>query len=183
MAGRTASGKTTIARLLEERCGAQRIKYSDLLIDLARERGLDHTQKAVLQDLYVTERVQRGEDFLSKEMEHRVTAMTAPLIVIEGNRRLVDIDTLRTVAQNRNEKLLMLYVDASVPVRFARYNAREVALGKIPTSIEEFMKLEENEAERELAEIMEICRKEGLVLDANTKTAEEIFEEISAPLK
>jgi dephospho-CoA kinase len=182
MAGRTASGKTTIARLLEKRKGAQRIKYSDLLIDLARERGLDHTQKAVLQELYLTERAQRGESFLSKEMEHRVSALTAPLIVIEGNRRLVDIDTLRVIAQNRNDTLLMLYVDASVSVRFTRYNAREVALGKRATSMEDFMKLEENEAERELPQIMEICEKEGLVLDANTKTPEEIFDKISAAL-
>jgi hypothetical protein len=45
--------------------------------------------------------------------------------------------------------------------------------------MEQFMELENNEAERELPQILEICRAEGLVLAGDHKTPEEIFEEIT----
>ena len=68
IAGPTAGGKTTIARLLEERNNAFRTRYSDILIRIANQKGLPH-DKATLQNLSIAERIEKGEDFLAKEME------------------------------------------------------------------------------------------------------------------
>lgn len=66
IAGPTAGGKTTIANLLEERAGAFRTRYSDILIGIANERGLPH-DKPTLQTLFLSLKDEHGDDFLTKE--------------------------------------------------------------------------------------------------------------------
>lgn len=181
IAGPTASGKTTVAKMLEEHKEAYRIRYSDILAEIARERDLP-TDKATLQNLYLTEREGRGEDFLAKEMEVRVSLLPNPTVVIEGNRRLVDIPVLKQIALNRGEELLLLYIEAPKEVRFARYNSRLQSQGEEPISAEAFEKLETNGAEDELDELRTIFSQEGTVIDASAHTPEEIFEIIETLL-
>lgn len=181
IAGPTASGKTTVARLLEEKLGAFRIRYSDILEEIAKERGLK-TDKPTLQNLFLTEREMRGEDFLAREMEVRGSALPYPILVIEGNRRLVDVHTLRRIAQNKNEKLILLFIDASKETRFTRYNSRLQQNGKEPISAEAFEILEKNGAEDEVLALKEIFKKEGTLIDANTQTPEEIFARVKEVL-
>lgn len=175
IAGPTASGKTTVARMLEEKLGAVRLRYSSLLSEMARERGLDPDDKATLQGLYLTERETRGEDFLAKEMFERVRDLQAPYIVIEGNRRLVDIDGLRRIAKMRDEELVFLFIDASRETRFARYNERLISQGDDVISYQEFTALESNDAEDEVDAIRSIFEKEGIVIGTDTKEPADVF--------
>ncbi len=183
IAGPTASGKTTIAHMLAEKTDAFRIKYSDILSTIAFERGLDPEDKSTLQNLFLSERETRGEDFLSKALAEKVAAVDYPNIIIEGNRRLVDVDTLRLITAQKNDRLLLLYIDADVDTRFARYNNRLEKHGERPISYDAFMELERNGAEDELKQLREIFSHEGLYLDTNRRIPEEIFEEISQYLQ
>lgn len=175
ISGPTASGKTTVAKILEEYAGAFRTRYSDILIGIANERKLPH-DKATLQNLYLSERAEKGEDFLAKAMEAKVQEMPYATIVIEGNRRLADIDMLRRIAINKNEELLFLFIDAPKEVRFTRFNNRLTQSGETPITQEAFDELESNGAEDELDDIKAIFEKEGTVIDASTQTPEQIFE-------
>jgi dephospho-CoA kinase len=179
IAGPTASGKTTVAVMLAEKTNAFRIKYSDILSTIAFERGLDPEDKSTLQNLFLSERETKGEDFLTKALEEKVNSVSYPNIIIEGNRRLVDIDTLRRIAKNKNDRLLLLYIDATVDTRFQRYNHRMEKHGEPMISFEDFLKLENNGAEDELDELKAIFAKEGLLINANTSTPQEVFDEVS----
>lgn len=178
IAGPTASGKTTIADMLERDHGAKRLRYSMILADLAKERRLDPNDKATLQQLYLSEREQRGEDFLTNELATRVAYIDSPLIVIEGNRRLVDIETLRTIAHERKEKLKLIFIEASFEARLTRYNERLKLMGEEPITHEEFEKLERNAAENEIDNLREIFLQEGLCIDTSELTIEESMEKI-----
>jgi len=178
IAGPTASGKTTVAHMLAKQFGAFRIKYSDLLSQMAFERGLDAQDKATLQNLYLSERQVHGEDFLAKEMERKLCAEDSENIIVEGNRRLVDIPMLKRVAESRNDPLVLLYIDASPDTRFARYNERLEKHGELPVSREAFDELEANKAEDELTALREMFEKEGVVIASDAHTPEEVFEEV-----
>lgn len=181
IAGPTAGGKTTIARLLEERAGAFRVRYSDILVGIAHQRNLPH-DKATLQSLYLSEREKQGEDFVAKAMEDKVRELPYATIVIEGNRRLVDIDMLKRLAQDKNETLLLLFIDAPAEVRFERYNARLAENNEKPITQETFTKLEANGAEDELDDLKKIFTDKGIVVDSSTNNPDEIFETISKQL-
>ena len=183
IAGPTASGKTTVAHMLAEDTNAFRIKYSDILSMIAFERGLDAEDKSTLQNLFLSERETRGEDFLSKELEAKVNSIDSANIIIEGNRRLVDIDTLKRIAAHKNDRLLLLFIDATVETRFKRYNNRMVQHNEAPISFEDFMELENNGAEDELTQLKAIFQKEGLLIDANSSTPDEVYAEVSQYLQ
>jgi cytidylate kinase len=178
IAGPTASGKTTIAHMLGEKLNAFRIKYSDLLSMLAHERNLDPEDKATLQNLFLSERETRGEDFLTKEMEKKVLSIDDKNIIIEGNRRLVDVETLKRIAARKNDRLLCIFIDASVETRFVRYNSRLQKHGEQSISFDDFMELERKGSEDEINDLREIFREDGVVIDANTSSPEEIFEHV-----
>jgi dephospho-CoA kinase len=175
IAGPTASGKTTVARMLQEHLGALRIRYSDILEEIAKERGLN-TSKPTLQDLYMSESQTKGEDFLAKELEARVGTLPYPMIVIEGNRRLADIEMLKRISKSKREKLVLLFIEASKEIRFERYNHRMIKSGLPIISKEEFEILEAHDSESEIGELRAIFKKEGTIINADTPTPEEVFE-------
>ena len=51
IAGKIASGKSTLARALAARLDAQILGFGDYVRAAARSRGLDHTDRQTLQDL------------------------------------------------------------------------------------------------------------------------------------
>lgn len=155
-----------------------RLRYSSILSEMALERGLDPNDKATLQGLFLNERETRGEDFLTKEMEERVGQLDKDFIVIEGNRRLVDIDTLRRITKAHEDSLILLFIDASRETRFDRYNHRLITQNEEPISFEAFTALEANDAENEIDDLKTIFEKEGLVISTDNQNAEAVFEEI-----
>lgn len=183
ISGPTASGKTTVAHLLATSTNAFRIKYSDILSQIAFERGLDPEDKSTLQNLYLSEKEEHGEDFLCKALEEKVNSIDSPNIIIEGNRLLVDVEMLRRVAAHKNDRLFLIFIDASVETRFGRYNNRLQQHGELPVSLEAFMELERKGTEVQLDALKEIFKKEGLLVDANNSTPQAIFEEISQYLQ
>ena len=167
IAGPTASGKTTAAKLLEKERFAIRIRYSQILSEMAKERGLDPDDKATLQKLFVEEREKRGESFLADELIHRVVLLHPDLLVVEGNRRLVDIDGLKKLSASRNEPLKIIFIDAPQEKRRERYNARMRDRNEAEVSSEEFKELENNPAEDELDKLRNIAKAEGLYIDTD----------------
>jgi len=164
IAGPSASGKTTVAHLLEKKYSGVRMRYSAILSDLARGRGLDPEDKGTLQNLYLTERQSRGEDFLAEEMKSRVSLLHPSLLVIEGNRRLADVKMLKALAKERKEELLIIFVDAASEIRLKRYNERMEKQAAKAISAKDFTELEASDAEDEIAQLGEIAKKEGLYI-------------------
>lgn len=173
IAGPTASGKTTVTELLTTQYQAAYARYSLILSEIAEEQGLDPTDKATLQNLYVSLRRERGEDWLAKEILERAEQTKANNLVIEGNRRQVDLETLQTVATKRQEDLKLIFIDASPETRFTRYNQRLTKQGKLPISWDAFLKLENNPAEDEISILREYAKKHGIYINTDEYNIEE----------
>lgn len=170
IAGPTASGKTTVTDMLVRELAAEQMRYSAILAETATERGLDATDKATLQELYITLREERGEDWLAQEIAARAKARAAKHLIIEGNRRKVDLKTLETVAKDRDEDWTLIFIDASPDTRFARYNARLEKQGKSPISREAFDELEHNPTEDEVDDLRQYAKAHGIYIDTDAQS-------------
>lgn len=182
IAGPTASGKTTVTNFLVEIYGAAQLRYSEILSEMAKERGLDPTDKATLQNLYITEREQHGEGWLAKEIAARTKQLPEAHLVIEGNRRKVDIETLKAVAMARQENWLFIFVDASPDTRFLRYNERLIRQGKPTIDRAAFDVLEQNPAEDEVNDLRTFAKSHGLYIDTDALNIEETLELVRSTL-
>lgn len=169
IAGASASGKTTVAKYLAEKLGGFRTKASDVLIDIAKEKGLP-TDKQSLQKLSRHLRKMHGENFLAREVAKRVAAYEGAVVVVEGNRRLTDLRALADMALQRKTKLHLLYVEASPVCRYKRYRQREGA----SLTYGEFLKLDEDECEQELPAVRDYCAQVGKILETDNLTKKQI---------
>src|SRR5690606_38327446 len=111
-------------------------------------------------------------------MEERARKCEANVVVIEGNRRLVDIETLQRIASARDDTLLLLFIDASPDIRYQRYNERLTAHDEPTISRETFAALESNAAESELEDLKAIFAQAGLVINTDDKNADEVFKDV-----
>ncbi len=177
IAGPTAGGKTTVADMLEATTGGYRLRGSQLLAEMATERGLP-TDKASLQNLYLTLREVHGENFLAMLLAEKACASDAPIVIVEGIRRITDIESIEKVNEGKGNALRCMYIDASPEIRFKRYNERLKLLGQKPITQDAFRILEENPAEDELSLVKEMVRERGIVIDTNTLTREEVLEQV-----
>ncbi len=173
IAGPTGGGKTTIAKMLERDFAAVRMRYSEVLAEIAKERGLDPNDKATLQELYLKERETRGENWLAEEIAARASETKTAVLVIEGNRRRVDIENLCRIAASRGEIMKLIFVDASPDVRFERYNKRLVSEGNQPVTRAEFDKLENNAAEDEIHFLRDTAKETGVYINTDHSNIEE----------
>lgn len=184
IAGPTAGGKTTVAEFIVNEYKAGYLRYSDILANIASDRGLDPTDKVSLQGLYITLRKERGEGWLAEEVAQKAEDLDCTDLVIEGNRRKIDLETLRDVADRRNEKLVFVFVDAPIKTRFERYNGRLEQQGKQAVTWEDFEELESSPAENEVDDLRQYAQDNGIYIDTdeydvdtmNTKVLEELSE-------
>lgn len=167
IAGPTAGGKTTIAEFIVNEYKAGYLRYSDILANIAADRDLDPTDKPSLQGLYITLRKERGEGWLAEEVAEKAAALDCTDLVIEGNRRKVDLETLKDIADRRNEKLVLIFVDASVKTRFERYNARLERQGRPAVAWEDFEEIEKSPAENEVDDLRQSAQENGIYIDTD----------------
>lgn len=175
LAGPTAGGKTTVAKHLEtvyKNQGVIRIKASDILLEIATGQNISPT-KHNLQKLSTELREQHGEDFLSEKVKQRVIESPSAVIIVEGNRRLVDITALEEMATVRQDTLVLIFIDASVEERFKRYTSREGER----VSFLQFQELENDECEKELPQLREYFRENGAVIDTTHMEMESVLKE------
>ena len=94
VAGRIGSGKTTLASLLAKRIGCPRASFGEFVRSSAQARGLDFTERSILQDL--------GDELIAEGWTPFVDAVllqagySSGPVVIDGIRHLSAIETLRS---------------------------------------------------------------------------------------
>lgn len=173
IAGPTASGKTTVAKLLAEALGAHRAKYSDVLIDIAKSRRLS-LDKASLQVLSNELRAMHGNDYLGRELWKKLITIPNANLVIEGNRLMDDMKFLSWLAEEEGKQLKLLYIDADPASRWSRMNRRLQAEGEKPVRRLEFDALEQDPCETELPLVHEYIRERGTVIDTTHLSQDEV---------
>lgn len=145
--GRKGSGKGTVARLIKERHGGSIYRYSELLRDIL-DRLFIEKNRTNLVNLSEILRKQFGEGVLKEAMLKLVERDNASLVVIDGIRRLGDLEGLERLGT-----LYLINVAAPVELRYTRVAQRIENADEATASLEEFKRLESAPTEVTISDV------------------------------
>jgi cytidylate kinase len=133
IAGRIASGKSSISTVLASRLGWKRASFGDYVRSIALQRRLQ-SNRDVLQAI--------GEELEAHDSVLFCNAVLASVgwrtgdpLVIDGVRHVRILDNLRDIVAPR--QLLFVYLEAEDTTRRARLAERESASTKLLTAVED----------------------------------------------
>jgi dephospho-CoA kinase len=139
LAGRVASGKSTIAKSAANLAGASRTSFGDYVRHLAEERGLDATKRETLQDL--------GQSHVQADVRGFVRAFLefssykpGELLIVDGLRHEAVLAALREHVQQSQDQLGLAFIDVTDEVRLSRLRDRgldEEAISAIERHVSE----------------------------------------------
>ncbi|MFZ2187623.1 MAG: AAA family ATPase [Candidatus Moraniibacteriota bacterium] len=116
--GEMASGKDTATKYLIEQYAAKQFRFSDPLRDILDRLHLPQIRKNMA-SLSHAVRQAFGESILAHVIENDAKKDTHALVVIDGIRRLSDIDLVRKLSG-----FTLIYVEADMERRYKRLTAR-----------------------------------------------------------
>lgn len=177
IAGGTASGKTVAAKAVAKEHRAYHDRYSNILAEIANEKGIP-LDKPSLQRLSTEMRADKGEDVLNKLMEGRIVEKNSECTVVEGIRRVVDVESLISFAEEHDYELFFIYIDASPDIRFERFNARLESAEEEPVTRAEFDEMEADECEKELPKVRGMIEEIGHIVDNGALTVEALEDRV-----
>ena len=156
-AGRNGCGKGTAAELASALLTAPKHTYSDVLYEFHEACGVvrGNVSRPTLQELSRVVRHWFGPDALAGVMAKKCDAATAAYVVIDGVRRLADIEVLQA---RYGDRLFLVWIEASADNRYDRLKARKEKKGESMMSREEFDAQEQAESELELDNVRAACR-------------------------
>lgn len=147
--GQAGSGKGTAAHLLQEKYNATVFTFSDILTDILNRLFLPSTRDNLV-NMSITLRQGFGQNILAKAMSRQIDNSQADIVVVDGIRRLEDIEDLRT---NPNFHLIEITVDPKI--RFERLKKRNQKPGESEMTWEEFLAVGQKETEVTIAKVAE----------------------------
>lgn len=146
--GLLASGKGTAVQYLAERYQASTFRYSTILRDLLGRVYLEQSRDNLIK---ISEciRATFGEDILAKAIAGDAKRAVANLVVVDGIRRLADIEHLLRLP---NFVLIEIFADAKV--RYARLVERGENVDDTAKTYEQFLKDHERSTEMSILEVI-----------------------------
>ena len=158
LVGDKAGGKGTIAKHLIEKHGARSYAFGGILKDLLTRLHLPLTRENYIK-ISVNLRATFGEPLFAAAMAEDVSRDTTPLVVVDGIRRVADIDQLRGIPGFH-----LLYVTADPKVRWQRSVKRAEKVGEADMTFEQFMAEEQAPTETSIADV---AREAEITIDNN----------------
>ncbi len=133
LTGPIASGKGTIKKYIEEKYGGKDCRFSTALRDIANRIGVE-TNRTNLQTVSEMIRKYFGQDILAKIIANDIKTLDSNIIVIDGVRRLADIEYLKDIPG-----FILVRIDAKPEIRFERMIKRNENKGDDKKTFEEFL--------------------------------------------
>lgn len=149
LVGPIASGKGVTKKYLETKYGAKHCKFSTPLRDILIRLKIEISRDNII-DLSTMLRERYGQDLFSKVITSDASRLDADVVVVDGVRRLDDIEHLSTLPHFH-----LIKVDADPKVRYERLKIRNENIGDSEKSFAEFMEDHERETEATIPEVME----------------------------
>jgi dephospho-CoA kinase len=168
IAGEMASGKDTVTHYLVEKYGAVEYRFSDPLRSILKIIHKEITRDN-LTALSTHLRAAFGQDLLAHIIEREAEENTNEIVVIDGVRRLSDIDLVQG-----KDNFFLVYVDAGVHVRYERLHKRGQNADDGTISFEEFLEDHSNETERFIPELKKVTKE----VIMNEGTLEELHDRV-----
>lgn len=123
IAGKIASGKSSLARALADRLKARRLGFGDYVRFVAVSRGLNPSDRAILQNL--------GQDLATRDPSAFVTSVLSFAgyspredIVFDGVRHEAIWHAIQAVAAGNHDVTLLVFLDMPEEMRLRRLAAR-----------------------------------------------------------
>lgn len=173
LVGEIASGKGTVVKYLTEKHGASTHRFSTIIRDILDRLYLEHSRESLQQTSSML-RNTYGENIFAKVMAGDTKNDESPIIVIDGIRRIADIEFLR-----KNPDFKMVFVDVSLEKRYERIIKRDENADDKNKTFEEFKIDTQREAELTISGL----RDEADVILDNNGTPEELERQIEELLK
>lgn len=142
LTGEKAGGKGTIAAYCREKYGASSYRFSDVLFDILRILDVEPSRQHLI-TLSGSVRRDFGETILARALAKKVAEDVHELVVVDGIRRLGDIETLRTFPEFH-----LVHVTADVKLRYERSKQRGEKIGDSTQTFEQFVAEEDAETEK-----------------------------------
>ncbi len=149
--GRMASGKGAAAEYLAARHGAATFRFSTILRDILNRLFIP-AERPALVGLSEALRITFGQDILAKVMAEDVRHAGAPIIMVEGIRRLEDIAYLQ-----RLPHFVLVAIEADLRVRYERLSARRENPDDATKTWEQFLADQERPTEITIPPVMAIA--------------------------
>lgn len=173
IAGEMGSGKGTIAKhVVEERRGSAH-RFSTLLRDVLDRIYVDQSREN-MNKLSTILRKNFGEDLLSKSMYHDTHKDEHEIVVVDGVRRMTDIEYLSQVPYFK-----LIYVDSDIQTRYERVTKRNENPNDAKKTFEEFKQDNEDESELQIRDLKSYA---NYVVD-NNRTYQELYKQVDEILK
>jgi dephospho-CoA kinase len=173
LTGPIATGKTTVAKYLADKYGAKIYGFSEPLRDVLNRLyiPLDRPNLALMSNII---RSNFGEDLISRTIAQDIQHDDSPIIVLDGIRRLPDIETMKSLPGFR-----LLAINADVKLRWQRMTTRGQNSDDATKTYEQFLTDEQAEADRDIPQVMAGAQT---TLDNNT-TIEALIKQVEEYLK
>ncbi len=173
LTGEMASGKSTVAKYLQDKYGAVGYRFSNILRDALSRIHQDNSREN-LQTMSTMLRKTYGEDTLAKAMAGDAQNDENDIVVVDGVRRLGDIEHLK-----RLPGFKLVYMEADIRKCHERIAAREENVDDKGKTFEEFQKDRNREAEQQITELKNFA---DIVID-NDGDLNGLYEEVDKIIK
>jgi len=173
LVGPLASGKGTVKKYIVEKYGGQDCRFSSILRDVLKRLSLDISRDNLI-NISTILRQNFGQDLLAKAIANDAKNFDADIVVIDGVRRMEDIQYLREI-----KGFVLLSIDADEKVRYGRMVARNENAGDNKKTFEEFLADHKRETELTIPGVMKIADN---VVD-NSGTLDELHAQIDKIIK
>lgn len=149
LTGMIASGKGTVKKYIVEKYGAKDCRFSTALRDVLT-RIDEEISRESMQKISQVLRENYGQNILAKIIAKDVREIDSDIIVIDGVRRLSDIEYLKDIPG-----FVLIRIEADPKIRYERMVKRNENKGDDKKTFEKFLKDHEADSDREVPETMQ----------------------------
>lgn len=173
LTGPIASGKGTVKKYIEEKYSGKDCRFSTIMRDILNRMGEENSREN-LQKISQMLRENFGQDILAKIIAKDIGRLDGDLIVVDGVRRLTDIEFLKKM-----NGFILVRIDADPKTRYKRVVARNENKGDDKKTYEQFLKDHEADSDYEVPIVMSHASK---ALD-NNGDLQNLYKQIDELLK
>lgn len=181
--GPIASGKTTVANILADKYEFSCYRLNQALYDEVDRRGLDRTERVVLQDVADDMRAKDGPAVLAKIITETIKKEDGENYVIESIRNHNEVLEIK---KSFGEEVTVISVDTPIEIRYKRAVERKGQYKEQELTFEEFKRNSERdlgEGNAENEQNVKKCMELADIEISNEGTIDELDEKIEDIIK
>lgn len=171
--GLLSSGKGTATKYLSEKYHASTFRYSTILRDLVDRIYVEQSRDNLIR---ISECIRKlfGEDVLAKTIAQDAQKATGDLVVVEGIRRLADIEHLTKLPN-----FVLVEIIADPEVRYKRLVVRGENTDDASKTYEQFLEDHKRSTEMSILEVIPHAKER---ID-NNGDAESLYQQLDVLIK